>query len=298
MALVVSSSMGSEELARLWEARPNIASGGLPGKWRFSLAILLHFLNFVFNHNGFVANVLEVSIIHVEQLELNVIIQPIREHVLLLLIRVDVIWGVSGKLDEWVEVLIHIHAALLEVSELLLVLLHSAMGHKVGTETSLKLIPRNWIDVCMSIAVCLPPICYHPKELVCGKKNFLAIHALGDHELLLYPLEPVLGVHGIISLREGGGASSQKFSQPRLVRWLGRRCLVLVRLLVGLHVVESLQHNLHQIVLSGNQLLKIDGVVGVGMVGLAVAHIVPCVHHLTGRLRMNIRFYGNPNYMQ
>jgi hypothetical protein len=71
-----------------------------------------------------------------------------------------------------------------------------------------------------------------------------------------------------------------------------------VRLLVGLHVVESLKHNLHQIVLSGNQLLKIDGVVGVGTVGLDVAHIVPCVHHLIGRPCTNIRFYGNPNYMQ
>jgi hypothetical protein len=70
-----------------------------------------------------------------------------------------------------------------------------------------------------------------------------------------------------------------------------------VRLLVRLHVVESLHHNLHLIVLSGNQLLKVDGVIGVGMVGLAVAHIVPCVHHLTAQSRTNIRFYGNPNYM-
>jgi hypothetical protein len=51
---------------------------------------------------------------------------------------------------------------------------------------------------------------------------------------------------------------------------------------VGLHVVESLQYSMHQIVLSGNQLLEIDGVVGVCVVGLAIAHMVPCVHHLTG----------------
>jgi hypothetical protein len=48
---------------------------------------------------------------------------------------------------------------------------------------------------------------------------------------------------------------------------------------VRLHVVEGLQYNLYQIVLSGNQLLKIDGLVGV--VGPAVALTVPCVHHLT-----------------
>jgi hypothetical protein len=39
-------------------------------------------------------------------------------------------------------------------------------------------------------------------------------------------------------------------------------------------------YNLHQIVLSGNQLLEIDGVVGV--VGLAVALTITCVHHVTG----------------
>jgi hypothetical protein len=59
------------------------------------LAILLHFLDLVLNHNGIIDHVLEISIIDVEQLELNVIIQPIQEHVLLLLIG-----GVSGQLDE------------------------------------------------------------------------------------------------------------------------------------------------------------------------------------------------------
>jgi hypothetical protein len=78
MALAVSSSVGGGgEVASLREARPNIASKGLAGKWWFSLAILLHFLHFVFNHNGFIDHVLEVGIIRVEQLELNIIIQPI-----------------------------------------------------------------------------------------------------------------------------------------------------------------------------------------------------------------------------
>jgi hypothetical protein len=67
-----------------------------------------------------------------------------------------------------------------------------------------------------------------------------------------------------------------------------------VRLLVRLHVVESLQYSLHQIVLSGNQLLKIDGVASVGVNGLVAALIVPWVHHLMGRSGTNIRFYGNP----
>jgi hypothetical protein len=106
---------------------------------------------------------------------------------------------------------IHRHAALFQVSELLLQL-HSATWHIVGTETSLKLIPHNRIDVYMSVAACLPPICCCHKELVRGKKNFLVICALGDHEILLYPLKPILNFHGFLSLREGGGASSQELS--------------------------------------------------------------------------------------
>jgi hypothetical protein len=50
----------------------------------------------ILNHNGFIDHVLEISVIGVEKLELNVIIQPIQKHVLLLLIRIDVICGVSG----------------------------------------------------------------------------------------------------------------------------------------------------------------------------------------------------------
>jgi hypothetical protein len=109
------------------------------------------------------------------------------------------------------------------------------------------------------------------------KKNFLVIHALGDHELLLYTLETILSFYWILSLREGGGPSSQELNQTGLVRWRGRMCLLLVRL----HIIKGLQFNLHQIVLGGDQLLDIDGVVG-GVARLAIALVVPCVHHLTG----------------
>ncbi len=54
-------------------------------------------------------------------------------------------------------------------------------------------------------------------------------------------------------------------------------------LLVGLHVVEDLQHGLHQLSLGGEQLLQVSVVVvgvGVGVAGLAIALAVPSVHHL------------------
>jgi hypothetical protein len=82
------------KLIRLREARPNITPRGLPREWHFPLAILLHFSDLVFNNNGLVDHVLEVGVVSIEQLELNVIIQPIQEHVLLLLICVDVVRGI------------------------------------------------------------------------------------------------------------------------------------------------------------------------------------------------------------
>jgi hypothetical protein len=80
-----------EKLVRLHEARPNITPRGLSREWHFPLAILLHFSDLVFNDNGLVDHVLEVGVVGVEQLELNIIIQPIQEHVLLLLVCVDVV---------------------------------------------------------------------------------------------------------------------------------------------------------------------------------------------------------------
>jgi hypothetical protein len=60
--------------------------------------------------------------------------------------------------------------------------------------------------------------------------------------------------------------------------------LLLVSLLVGLHIVEGLQHSLHKLVLGGDQLFKVNIIVGVVVVvvvsGLAIALAIPCVHHL------------------
>jgi hypothetical protein len=83
-----------EKLVRLREARPNITPRGLSREWHFPLAILLYFSDLVFNDNGLVNHVLEVNVVSVEQLELNVIIEPIQEHILLLLVCVDVVRGI------------------------------------------------------------------------------------------------------------------------------------------------------------------------------------------------------------
>jgi hypothetical protein len=69
-------------------------------EWHLPFAILLHFLEFVFNNNGLVDHVLKIGVVGVEQLELNIIIQSLQEHVLLLFINDDVFGGVSGQLNE------------------------------------------------------------------------------------------------------------------------------------------------------------------------------------------------------
>jgi hypothetical protein len=127
-----------------------------------------------------------------------------------------------------------------------------------------ELIPGDGVDVCMHVAVRLPLVGCGPIELVCREEDLLAIRARGDHEFLLDSLEPILCVHGVFGLREGGGASSQELSQTRLVQWWRWGYL----LLIGLHAVEGLQHGLHQLILGGEQLLQVSVVV---VAGLAVA---------------------------
>jgi hypothetical protein len=54
--------------------------------------------------------------------------------------------------------------------------------------------------------------------------------------------------------------------------------LLLVNLQVRLQLVECLEHNLHQLILSGYDLLHL--MVLVGIASLTIALIVPFVHHL------------------
>jgi hypothetical protein len=70
----------------------------------------------------------------------------------------------------------------------------------VSAETSLELISCDGVDVHMGIAVRLPLVGCCPIELVRSKKNLLAIRALGDHEFLFNPLEPIFYIHGVFGL--------------------------------------------------------------------------------------------------
>jgi hypothetical protein len=70
----------------------------------------------------------------------------------------------------------------------------------VSAETSLELISCDGVDVHMGIAIRLPPVSCCAIELVHSKKELLVISALGDHEFLFNPLEPIFCVHGVFGL--------------------------------------------------------------------------------------------------
>jgi hypothetical protein len=60
--------------------------------------------------------------------------------------------------------------------------------------------------------------------------------------------------------------------------------LLLLSLVVRLELIECLEHCLHQLVLHGQELLHlwvvVIGIVGLSVVGLTIAVVVPQVHHL------------------
>jgi hypothetical protein len=56
-----------------------------------------------------------------------------------------------------------------------------------------------------------------------------------------------------------------------------------VNLRVQLQMAECLEYNLHELILSGYELIYLRvavGVIGLAIAGLTVAQIIPCVHHL------------------
>jgi hypothetical protein len=106
----------------------------------------------------------------------------------------------------------------------------------VSTKASLELIQRDGVDVHMGVAIRLPPVGCHSIELMRGKKDFLVICALGDHEFLLNSNKPVFSFHWVLGLGECGRASSQEFSKPGL-RWWWWWLVLLLSLVVRLELI-------------------------------------------------------------
>jgi hypothetical protein len=78
----------------------------------------------------------------------------------------------------------------------------------VSMKMSLELVPRDGVDICMGIVVRLPLVGCRSIELVRDKKDFLMIHALGDHELILNSFKSIFDFHWVLGLGECGRVSS------------------------------------------------------------------------------------------
>jgi hypothetical protein len=105
---------------------------------------------------------LKIWVVGVEQLELDLIIETLEKHILLLLVGADVDGGIPRQLNELVQVLIHRHIPLIHIG-VFIHELEGVVGHVVSSKTSLQLIPGDSLDVGVGVVVSLPPVCYISK---------------------------------------------------------------------------------------------------------------------------------------
>jgi hypothetical protein len=85
---------GSNKLIGLRKAGPSVASRMLAWKHHLSFAILFYFFQLILDDDGLVNQMLKIWVVGVEQLELDLIIETLEKHILLLLIGADIINGV------------------------------------------------------------------------------------------------------------------------------------------------------------------------------------------------------------
>jgi hypothetical protein len=157
------------------------------------------------------------------------IIQTIEETLVLLLVSVHIIGNIVGKLCEMSDILTHRHGSLLQILELLLELDYT-LGYVMRLESHLQLILVDPVGFFMSFYICIQPISSGAHTLVRGQQNLLPEVALHNLKLLLYHLEPVIGVHGFHVVRKGWRLGPLEYS--KFVSML-RLCCMLVLLQVG-----------------------------------------------------------------
>jgi hypothetical protein len=141
-------------------------------------AILLHLFQLILDDDGLVNQMLKIWVIGVEQVKLDLIIETVEKHILLLLVSVDIVNGIPRQMNELIQVLIHHHTPLVQVREFLLLQLKDATGHVVDPEMSLELIPANSIGIEVGVVVSFPLVRYSSKQLMCYEEDHLTIGAL------------------------------------------------------------------------------------------------------------------------
>jgi hypothetical protein len=131
----------------------------LAGKNYLAPDIFLHLFQLVLNDDGLIDQMLEIQVVGVKQLKLDVVIESLEKHVLLLLTRVDIVGSIPCQLNELIHVFIHYHTPLVQVGKFLLLELERATWYIVSSEMCLELILVDSLDIWVGVAVGLPLVC-------------------------------------------------------------------------------------------------------------------------------------------
>jgi hypothetical protein len=85
---------GSNKLTGLQKARASVASRVLVQKTHLALSNLLHLFQLILDDNVLVNQLIKIWVVGVEQLKLDLILETIEKHILLLIIGADIIGGI------------------------------------------------------------------------------------------------------------------------------------------------------------------------------------------------------------
>jgi hypothetical protein len=111
----------------------------------------------VFNHDGSIHYSFQIIIGHGYQIGLQLLMQSIKEPLLLLLIEIDVIGGIPSPGGELVQIPCHTHASLLQIVELVPHYLDKTRGNMGLAELGLEGIPSHHLALRLHGTDILPP---------------------------------------------------------------------------------------------------------------------------------------------
>jgi hypothetical protein len=122
-----------------------------------SLAALKSCLTFVLHHDGGIHHGLEIRIGHNHKISLQLFMKTIQEELSLLGIRVGIPGGIPSQSGEFLEILYHGHATLLQVEELISHKLDESRWDVGFTELGLEVILGHHLVVGLHGADIFPP---------------------------------------------------------------------------------------------------------------------------------------------